>query len=222
MTRINTNIMSLMAQNNLATSNNELQQSLTRLSTGLRINSGADDPSGLIAAEALQSEIVSTQSGISNSQTATEMIATADSTVADQFLVDHHPRLGFRCRQYRDHESRPGGRRPVADRLFAASHRPDRREHAVQWTATAQRQPRLPDQRRRRQQHQQRDRQSGHRSHQRPDGQRGNPSRWPPRRADLQRRHAHFRRDPPSRRKPRHADVQFRRRHLGEPNGNRH
>jgi flagellin len=79
MTRINTNISSLQAQNSLATSNQELQTSMERLSTGLRINSGADDPSGMIAATALQSDITSVGSAISNSQMAEQMIATADS-----------------------------------------------------------------------------------------------------------------------------------------------
>ena len=49
MSRINTNVSSLVAQNTLGRNNNDLQQALGRLSTGLRINSGADDPAGLIA-----------------------------------------------------------------------------------------------------------------------------------------------------------------------------
>ena len=44
MTRINTNVGSLVAQTALARSHSQLQQALTRLSTGLRINTGADDP----------------------------------------------------------------------------------------------------------------------------------------------------------------------------------
>ena len=51
MTRINTNVSSLNAQKTLARSNVQLQEALTRLSTGLRINSGKDDPAGLIASE---------------------------------------------------------------------------------------------------------------------------------------------------------------------------
>jgi flagellin len=78
MTRINTNISSLLAQNSLANSNNELQTAMTRLSTGLKINSGADDPAGLIASTALQNNITSVNSAISNSQLADQMIATAD------------------------------------------------------------------------------------------------------------------------------------------------
>ena len=79
MTRINTNLSSLQAQNSLQTSQNEMQTAMTRLSTGLRINSGADDPSGMIASTELQSNITSINSAVSNSQLAEQMIATADS-----------------------------------------------------------------------------------------------------------------------------------------------
>ncbi|MBN2291825.1 MAG: flagellin, partial [Pirellulales bacterium] len=81
MTRINTNVSSLNAQKTLARSNNQLQEALTRLSTGLRINSGKDDPAGLIASETLRSDIVSTQVAITNSERANQMIATADSAL---------------------------------------------------------------------------------------------------------------------------------------------
>ena len=65
MTRINTNISSLTAQQNLAMSNNQLQTTLTRLSTGLQINSGADNPAGLIAATDLGNDIADSQQAIS-------------------------------------------------------------------------------------------------------------------------------------------------------------
>ncbi|OYW17365.1 MAG: hypothetical protein B7Z55_12660 [Planctomycetales bacterium 12-60-4] len=81
MTRINTNVGSLVAQNRLSRTNAELQTTLTRLSTGLRINSGKDDPAGLIASEALRSDITSINKGISNTQRATQVIATADSAL---------------------------------------------------------------------------------------------------------------------------------------------
>ncbi|GIW94809.1 MAG: hypothetical protein KatS3mg110_2850 [Pirellulaceae bacterium] len=81
MTRINTNVSSLIAQNNLARTNNQLQTALTRLSTGLRINSGKDDPAGLIASEVLRADIGSIQKAISNSQRANQIIATADSAL---------------------------------------------------------------------------------------------------------------------------------------------
>ncbi|TWU47094.1 flagellin N-terminal helical domain-containing protein [Rubripirellula reticaptiva] len=81
MTRINTNVPSLVAQNRLQTSNKDLQTALTRLSTGLRINSGADDPAGLIASEALRSEITSLGKAISNTRRASQIISTADSAL---------------------------------------------------------------------------------------------------------------------------------------------
>ncbi len=51
MSRINTNVSSLIAQRALANNNQNLNTSLERLSTGLKINSGADDPAGLIASQ---------------------------------------------------------------------------------------------------------------------------------------------------------------------------
>jgi len=81
MTRINTNVSSLNAQKSLARSNVSLQEALTRLSTGLRINSGKDDPAGMIASEALRSDIVSTQRAIANNERANQVVATADSAL---------------------------------------------------------------------------------------------------------------------------------------------
>ena len=81
MTRINTNVGSLVAQNRLNKTNSDLQTSLTRLSTGLRINSGKDDPAGLIASEALRSDITSLNKSISNTNRASQIIATADSAL---------------------------------------------------------------------------------------------------------------------------------------------
>ncbi len=81
MTRINTNVPSLVAQNRLQSSNTDLQRALTRLSTGLRINSGADDPAGLIASEALRSEITSLGKAVTNTRRASQIISTADSAL---------------------------------------------------------------------------------------------------------------------------------------------
>ncbi|MCH8270381.1 MAG: flagellin, partial [Planctomycetes bacterium] len=47
MARINTNVPSLFARANLERTNKELELRLQRLSTGLRLNRGADDPAGL-------------------------------------------------------------------------------------------------------------------------------------------------------------------------------
>jgi flagellin len=65
----------------LGQSNAALEQALTRLSTGLRINTGKDDPAGLIASENLRSDISSIRKAISNTERANQVIATADSAL---------------------------------------------------------------------------------------------------------------------------------------------
>jgi flagellin len=81
MSRINTNVSSIIAQKTLTRSNKGLQTALTRLSTGLRINTGKDDPAGLIASEVLRSDITSVNKAIVNTERANQMIATADSAL---------------------------------------------------------------------------------------------------------------------------------------------
>jgi flagellin len=81
MARINTNVASLVAQRGLAQSQQTLNNTLERLSTGLRINSGADDPAGLIASEALRSEIAGINQAVDNSQRASNVISTAEGAL---------------------------------------------------------------------------------------------------------------------------------------------
>jgi flagellin len=83
MTRINTNVSSLVAQNILGRSNSALEQALNRLSTGLRINSGKDDPAGLIASENLRSDITAIRRAVSNTERADQVIATADGSLGE-------------------------------------------------------------------------------------------------------------------------------------------
>jgi flagellin len=54
---------------------------MTRLSTGLRINSGADDPSGMIAAAIQSNDIAAMKTAITNTQNGSQLIATADSAL---------------------------------------------------------------------------------------------------------------------------------------------
>ncbi len=75
---INTNISSLIAQNSLQQNNENLNTSLQRLSTGLQINTGADNPAGLIAGLALQQEQTGIQTAISNASMAGNVIGTAE------------------------------------------------------------------------------------------------------------------------------------------------
>ncbi|NNF43290.1 MAG: flagellin [Phycisphaerales bacterium] len=83
MARINTNIPSLIAQNNLSRANRDLALRLTRLSTGLRINRGADDPAGLIVSERLRSEREGLRQAIDNSERASSVIATTEAHLAE-------------------------------------------------------------------------------------------------------------------------------------------
>jgi flagellin len=82
MSVINTNVSSLIAQQNLANSQSSLQTSLERLSTGLKINTGADDPAGLIASQGLQAEISGIQQAVDNSTQATNVVSTADGALS--------------------------------------------------------------------------------------------------------------------------------------------
>ncbi len=81
MTRINTNIPSMIAQNRLSNNVGDLQLRLERLATGLKINRGSDDPAGLIASEILRSEIGAIDQAIDNSQRAINVISTAEGAL---------------------------------------------------------------------------------------------------------------------------------------------
>ena len=81
MTRIYTNVPAMTALKTLNQNMSGLQTSLQRLSTGLKINSGKDDPAGLMASEMLRSEITGVETGIKNTERANMMIAVADSAL---------------------------------------------------------------------------------------------------------------------------------------------
>ncbi|MEM7624392.1 MAG: flagellin [Planctomycetota bacterium] len=78
MSRINTNVTSLLGQRVLGQQNRSLNTSLERLSTGLRINRGGDDPAGLIASEALRSQKASITSAIGNAERAEQVVNVAE------------------------------------------------------------------------------------------------------------------------------------------------
>jgi flagellin len=83
MSRINTNVGSLIARNALATNTGSYNTSLQRLSTGLKINSGKDDPAGLIASESLKSEETGINAALRNAQRADNVVATADGGLGE-------------------------------------------------------------------------------------------------------------------------------------------
>ncbi len=83
MSRINTNVASLIAKRVLTTNNNSLNQSLERLSTGLRINKGSDNPAGLIASENLRAEKAGISQAIDNAERASNIIGTAEGGLSE-------------------------------------------------------------------------------------------------------------------------------------------
>ena len=83
MSRINTNVTSLVAQRALSRNTSQLTTSLQRLSTGLKINSGKDDPAGLIASENLKSEQTGITTALNNAQAAGNIIGTAEGGLTE-------------------------------------------------------------------------------------------------------------------------------------------
>ena len=88
-TVINTNLASLYAQNNLSGAQNNLAQSVMRLSSGLRINSAKDDAAGLAISQNMQGQINSVNQSVRNLNDATNLIQVAESsmsTIQDMLL----------------------------------------------------------------------------------------------------------------------------------------
>lgn len=78
MSRINTNVQSLIAQRVLGLNNNSLNSALERLATGLKINRGKDDPAGLIASENLRSDFKAINTAIGNAERADQVANIAE------------------------------------------------------------------------------------------------------------------------------------------------
>jgi len=78
---VNTNTASLNAQRNLAGSTESLKTSLQRLSSGLRINSAADDPAGLAISETMTTQINGNNQGIRNANDGISLSQTAEGAL---------------------------------------------------------------------------------------------------------------------------------------------
>ena len=83
MTRINTNVASLRGLRSMRKSDMMLSTSMERLSTGVKINNGKDNPSGLIAGETLRSQIATIEQSITNSNRANSVLTTADGALGE-------------------------------------------------------------------------------------------------------------------------------------------
>ena len=75
---VNTNVSSLIAQNQLSKNTSSVESTMKKLSTGLRINQAKDDAAGLAISESIKAQIRSNTQAISNIQNGLNMIATAE------------------------------------------------------------------------------------------------------------------------------------------------
>ncbi|GJH01135.1 flagellin [Paraburkholderia terrae] len=91
MLNINTNIMSLTAQNNLSGSQNALSQAINRLSSGKRINTAADDAAGLAIATSQTASINALTQGAANANNGISMVQTTNGAL--QSIVDNLQRI---------------------------------------------------------------------------------------------------------------------------------
>lgn len=80
---INTNIASLNAQRNLSTTQNALSKSMERLSSGLRINSAADDAAGLAISVGMNAQVKSMNQAIRNANDGVSLAQTAEGSLSE-------------------------------------------------------------------------------------------------------------------------------------------
>ena len=79
--RINTNMMALNASNKLVGNQSAVQKSINKLSSGMRINSAADDAAGLAISEKMRSQIRGLNQAESNAQDGISLIQTAEGAL---------------------------------------------------------------------------------------------------------------------------------------------
>ncbi len=86
---INTNLMAGSTANTLKTHYSRLATSVERLSSGLRVNSAADDAAGLAIRELMRADVATFHQGVRNANDAISMIQTADGALAviDEKLI---------------------------------------------------------------------------------------------------------------------------------------
>ena len=83
MNSINTNMSALTAQANMQKVNKDMDQAITRISSGLRINSAADDAAGSAIASKMEAQVRSLDVAIRNSYDAISMTQTAEGALGE-------------------------------------------------------------------------------------------------------------------------------------------
>lgn len=84
---VNTNVASLNAQRSLLGTNNAMQKSLEKLSSGSRINRAADDAAGLAMSEKMRGQIKGLNQAVRNSQSAISLIQTAEGALNETHSI---------------------------------------------------------------------------------------------------------------------------------------
>jgi flagellin len=78
---VNTNLGALNAYNNVNNTDMAMSQAISQLSSGLKIQTAADNPAGYVTAEALQSQSNGYSTAISNAQNGVSLIQTASGAL---------------------------------------------------------------------------------------------------------------------------------------------
>ena len=92
--RINTNVESLTAHRHMINNDKQLSKSIERLSSGQKINRGADGPAALVVSEGMRAQIASLQQAANNNESAISMVQTAEGALNEvsRLLVDMRQR----------------------------------------------------------------------------------------------------------------------------------
>mgnify|MGYP003962147373 FL=1 len=92
--RINNNVESLNAHRHLINNDKQLSKSIERLSSGQKINRGADGPASLVISEGMRAQIGSIQQATDNNEAAISLVQTAEGALNEvsKLLVDMRDR----------------------------------------------------------------------------------------------------------------------------------
>ena len=83
MTVINTNVGALMARTYATQASSRTETAMERLSSGLRINSAADDAAGMAVANKMNSQLKGIKMAVRNSQDGISLVQTAESGMSE-------------------------------------------------------------------------------------------------------------------------------------------
>ncbi len=93
--RVNTNMPAINSHRNLIINNTEQAKTMERLSSGLKINRGADGPASLVISERLRSQTAGLKQAIDNSEAGVSLVQTAEAaSERSQFSSDQCPPIG--------------------------------------------------------------------------------------------------------------------------------